>query len=305
MKVVPSTYHQCLKFPHEGTKITIAGDPDPFQYCNNMRGTTQFQVPINQEASSSRYIDPSSLTRSSTPFSMPSNPKVQVHDMGCGEYRIDNLQVNENANATEKDQNSNNDVKTTTKRTQKDDHAWIETFWYPDDTSTSALSASAQTFHIHDNPMFGQDIYDNPLFDHDPAEDIQSSSFHPTYPGLGYASSIVTSTKPPFQVIKDVQTSFDVSNSKKDSPKDFIDGIATPVHPLNIPVTFPTSSISLMSIRIIEMDQQVIAQEKNKGKDLMNGLSLKGDKNQKIYCKEKKIKTSPLAKIKRYWKNKK
>lgn len=128
MKVVPSTYHQCLKFPYKGTEITVAGDPNPFQYCNNLKGTTQFQVSINQEDSSSCYIDPSSLTKSYTLFTLPSNPKVQIHDMGCGEYRMDNLPANDNANATKKYHNSNVDVKITTEGTQKYGRAWIETF---------------------------------------------------------------------------------------------------------------------------------------------------------------------------------
>lgn len=149
--------------------------------------------------------------------------------------------------------------------------------------------------------MFRQDIYDNPLFDHDPIEDIPSSSFHPTYPTLGYESPIVTSTKPSFQVVKDVQASFNISSAKKDSPKESIDGITTPIFPLNIPITSPISSISLTSTHIIDMDQQVIAQEKNKGKAPMNEISLKGDKKSKdIRSKENKIKKSPLAKIKSY-----
>lgn len=53
MRVVPSTYHQCLNFPYNSLEITIPGDPDPFQYCSNLRETIEHQVPINQEASSS------------------------------------------------------------------------------------------------------------------------------------------------------------------------------------------------------------------------------------------------------------
>jgi len=33
LKAIPSTYHQCLKFPYEGVEITIPIDPKPFQYC--------------------------------------------------------------------------------------------------------------------------------------------------------------------------------------------------------------------------------------------------------------------------------
>ena len=31
MQVVSSTFHQCLKFPHNGQEITIKGVPNPFQ----------------------------------------------------------------------------------------------------------------------------------------------------------------------------------------------------------------------------------------------------------------------------------
>lgn len=30
MQVVPSTYHQCLKFPHNGQEITISANSNPF-----------------------------------------------------------------------------------------------------------------------------------------------------------------------------------------------------------------------------------------------------------------------------------
>lgn len=85
LKVVPSTYHQCLKFPFGNTEITIHGDPDPFLYCTNLRGISEHQLPINWKAStssSSKYIDPSTLSKSSTstPLSSttpsPSIPKA-------------------------------------------------------------------------------------------------------------------------------------------------------------------------------------------------------------------------------------
>ncbi|GLJ04943.1 hypothetical protein SUGI_0007520, partial [Cryptomeria japonica] len=36
MSVVPSTYHRCIKFPHNGVEVTIKADPNPFIYCNNL-----------------------------------------------------------------------------------------------------------------------------------------------------------------------------------------------------------------------------------------------------------------------------
>ena len=64
MKVVPSTYHQCVKLSYNGNKDTIPGDLDPFQFYISLRGTTAYQVPINSEArplDSSKYIDPDQL----------------------------------------------------------------------------------------------------------------------------------------------------------------------------------------------------------------------------------------------------
>ena len=60
MKVVPSTYHQCLKFSYNNVEVTILGDPDPFQFCANLRDATTYQVPANNEAQlidSSKYVD--------------------------------------------------------------------------------------------------------------------------------------------------------------------------------------------------------------------------------------------------------
>lgn len=61
MKAVPSTYHQCLKYPYNGTKITIPGDPNPFQFCATLKDTPQQQVPVNREAKSQSYVDPNEL----------------------------------------------------------------------------------------------------------------------------------------------------------------------------------------------------------------------------------------------------
>lgn len=84
MKVVPSTYHQCLKFSYNNLEVTILGDPDPFQFCANLRGTTAYQVPTNQAANpleSSKHIDPSALTPAF-------KGKLKIADQGCGEYSM-------------------------------------------------------------------------------------------------------------------------------------------------------------------------------------------------------------------------
>jgi hypothetical protein len=114
-------------------------------------------------------------------------------------------------------------------------------------------------------------------FEIDSIEDIQSPSLCLTCPRLGYASPTVTSTKPFFQFVKDVQASFDVNSTKKDSFRGSIYGITTSIHPPKIPITSPTSSIPITSIQTIDMDQQVKAQEKNKFKSHMNELGSKRD----------------------------
>ena len=84
MKAVPSTYDQCLKFSYNNVEVTIPGDPDPFQFCANLRGTTAYQVPTNQATNpieSSKYVDPSALT---TAF----KGKLKIADQGCGEYSM-------------------------------------------------------------------------------------------------------------------------------------------------------------------------------------------------------------------------
>ena len=60
MKAVSSTYNQCLKFLYNNVEVSIPGDPDPFQFCANLRDATTYQVPTNNEAQpkdSSKYMD--------------------------------------------------------------------------------------------------------------------------------------------------------------------------------------------------------------------------------------------------------
>lgn len=91
MKVIPSTYHQCLKFHYNDTKITILSNLDPFQYCSNLKGTFKHQVPINREASpssTSHYIDPSSLFTSITLSTPIPKGAVQIQYQRNGDYNI-------------------------------------------------------------------------------------------------------------------------------------------------------------------------------------------------------------------------
>lgn len=62
---MPSTYHQCLKFPHNGQEITIKGDPNPFQYCSTVK-MSDYLVPYNHTGpSATTPINPSDIASTS------------------------------------------------------------------------------------------------------------------------------------------------------------------------------------------------------------------------------------------------
>ena len=50
LKVVPSTYHQCLKFPHQRREVTIPGHPTPFSFYKRLEGAPIFFCPISEFA---------------------------------------------------------------------------------------------------------------------------------------------------------------------------------------------------------------------------------------------------------------
>lgn len=86
MRAVPSTYHQCIKFPHNGVEVTVNGDPNPFIYCNNLRSHTETIIPSNREATpSSTYIDPESLKPLT---SKQGELRAKFQDKGMGEYTL-------------------------------------------------------------------------------------------------------------------------------------------------------------------------------------------------------------------------
>ncbi|GLJ21626.1 hypothetical protein SUGI_0402520 [Cryptomeria japonica] len=86
MRAVPSTYHQCIKFPHNRVEVTVNGDPNLFIYCNNLRSHTEIIIPSNREAvPSSAYIDPKSLKPST---SKQGELKGRFQDKGMGEYTL-------------------------------------------------------------------------------------------------------------------------------------------------------------------------------------------------------------------------
>ena len=48
LKAVPSTYHQCLKFPHQGREVIVPRDPTPFEFCKRLEGAPDFFCPISE-----------------------------------------------------------------------------------------------------------------------------------------------------------------------------------------------------------------------------------------------------------------
>lgn len=62
MQVVPSTFHQCVKFPYNGIEIIIHGDPNPFEHCNHLKASVDNQIPINQEAPLTTQMDSLTIT---------------------------------------------------------------------------------------------------------------------------------------------------------------------------------------------------------------------------------------------------
>ena len=84
MKIVPSTYHQCLKFSYNNVEVTIPGDPNPFQFYAILRGTIAYKVLTNHaknQLESSKYVDPSTLTP-------VFKGKLKIEDQCCSEYCI-------------------------------------------------------------------------------------------------------------------------------------------------------------------------------------------------------------------------
>lgn len=92
MQAIPSTYHQCIKFPHNGVEITILGDANPFAYCHNISHQPEITVPNNREAiSSTSYISPASLASLNTTIPKQEKLKIKIAEEGPGEYNLSQL----------------------------------------------------------------------------------------------------------------------------------------------------------------------------------------------------------------------
>lgn len=86
MKAIPSTYHQCIKFPYNGVEVIVKGNPNLFIYCNNLLPRSKIIIPINREETlPSTYIDPK-IVKPST--SKQGELKGKYKDNGMGEYTL-------------------------------------------------------------------------------------------------------------------------------------------------------------------------------------------------------------------------
>lgn len=88
MQAIPSTCHQCLKFPYEGHEITIRGDSQPFQYCKMLEGTHTYHCILNHFAPLPK---PSTDHVASTSTRTP--PNIKIIEDGLGEYRFEDFLV--------------------------------------------------------------------------------------------------------------------------------------------------------------------------------------------------------------------
>ncbi len=83
MKAVPSTYHQCVKFLHQGTEVTIHVDLECFAYCNAVEASYTNHYPridIGTSIASSSHTcnDPETILAST----------LKINNKGCGEYSL-------------------------------------------------------------------------------------------------------------------------------------------------------------------------------------------------------------------------
>ena len=76
MQAVPSTYHQCLKFPFNGIEVVIPGDNS---MSINTLSTTKTLVPNNH------------LSSEPTPSLIDCAQKMKMMSLGMGEYTLDSV----------------------------------------------------------------------------------------------------------------------------------------------------------------------------------------------------------------------
>lgn len=86
LQAVPSTYHQCLKFPFNSREITIKCDRQPFSYCKLLEGKHSYHYLLNKPAP-----PPPSDTSKLASTSSQEKPKVKIVDSDYGEYKLEDV----------------------------------------------------------------------------------------------------------------------------------------------------------------------------------------------------------------------
>lgn len=87
MQVVPSTYHQYVKFPYNGQEISISAGNNPFQHCNAMGAAQDSLVPHNMEKQTSSASNHHQKKLKS--LSMDFKQKMKIKEQGMGEYSFE------------------------------------------------------------------------------------------------------------------------------------------------------------------------------------------------------------------------
>ena len=81
MQAIPSTYHQCLKFPYEGVEVTIPADLNTT--CNTLKESVDKLVPNNRESSIKQQ------NVASTSKMEDIAKEINIKENGMGEYTIE------------------------------------------------------------------------------------------------------------------------------------------------------------------------------------------------------------------------
>lgn len=87
MQAIPSTYHQCVKFPYNGQEISILANNNPFQHWNAMGAAQDSLVPHNREKQTSSAPDDHQEKLKS--LSMDFKQKMKIKEQGMGEYSFE------------------------------------------------------------------------------------------------------------------------------------------------------------------------------------------------------------------------
>ena len=81
MQAIPSTYHQCLKFPYEGVEVTIPADLNTT--CNTLKESADKLVPNNRES----FIKQQNVASTSKMEDIAK--EINIKENGMGEYTIE------------------------------------------------------------------------------------------------------------------------------------------------------------------------------------------------------------------------